>query len=123
MADIRIAFTGQGRDLNDFIFDLFDTDALGEGTSKEIPGGGTMAVLPITIEKAAEVSRVIEIVLSIGRDVAVGVVASYIYEKLKAHRARHRHISMRINRREVHFDKSQITKVIEEESDIQQDDE
>ena len=38
MAEIIIEFTGQTRDLNDFSAALFETEALGAGTHKEIDG-------------------------------------------------------------------------------------
>jgi hypothetical protein len=116
MTDIRIAFMGQGKDLNEFSSDLFETDSFGEGTKKDIPGG-TITMLPMTVEKSAEISRVIEVVLSVGRDVSVGVVAAYIYEKLRAQPRGSIH--MMIKRREVHQNQSEITKVIEEIIEIQ----
>jgi hypothetical protein len=116
MADMRITFTGPGKALNNFIFDLFETDSLGEGTQKELPGGAKITVLPITVEKSAELTRVVEVMIHLGRDVAVGLVANYFYDKWKAHRSAP--ITMFKRRREIQFEKSEITKILEEEIEV-----
>jgi hypothetical protein len=113
MAEITIEFTGQTRDLNEFSFALFETEALGAGTQKEIPGGGTLTMQPMMVRKAYGIPQYIEVVLSIGGSVTAGIVSNYIYDKLKKQKGEN--LSIRINRREVDFDKRKITKMIEEE--------
>lgn len=114
-----MAFTGSGRDLNEFSFDLFETDALGAGSTQDIPGGGTITMLPTMIEKSTELTRVVEIVLSLPESVVLGIVANYFYDKLKAHSTRP--IRMTINRREIHLNHSEIVKVIEETIKIEKE--
>ena len=119
MAEIVFTFTGQTQDIDDFTDDLFERDSVGTGTQREIPGGGTITMGRMLIRKGADFPRVMEVVLSLGRDVTVGIVAAYLYDKLKGRKDKIQ--SMTINRREVHLEKGEITKVIEEEIKGEQD--
>ena len=117
MAEVLITFTGQAQDINDFSFDLFETQSLGGGSQKEIPGGGTLIAQPMMVRKAFGIPRVFEVVLSVGGGVALNVVSSYIYDKLRSHKGGE--ITITINRHEVHLDRSEIKRIIEEEVKIQ----
>jgi hypothetical protein len=55
----------------------------------------------------------LEFLLSMGRDIAIGVISSYIYDKLK--RSPKGRVRATINRRVVEFDEGTIRRVIEEE--------
>jgi hypothetical protein len=44
MAEITIEFSGQSCDLSEFSAALFETEAPGAGTRKEIIGGGTITM-------------------------------------------------------------------------------
>ena len=113
MAEITIEFTGQKEDIDEFCEALFETDSVGTGTQKEIPGGATITMGRALLRKSLGIPRAVEIVLSVGKDLAVGVVATYLYDKLKAHKGEKPH--MTIDYREIHLDKGEITKIIEEE--------
>ena len=45
MTQITIGFVGPVRDLNAFLFDLFEANSLQEGTRKDVPGGATLRLL------------------------------------------------------------------------------
>jgi hypothetical protein len=113
MAEITMEFTGRPQDLNDFISALFETDALGAGTQKEIPGGGTITMRSMMMRKAYGIPQYIEIVLSTGDSITTGIASNYIYEKLKNHKGEN--LRIRINRREVLCERRNITRMIEEE--------
>jgi hypothetical protein len=116
MAEILIAFSGQAEDINEFNFALFETNSLEAGAKKEIPGGVTLTMRPMMERKAYGIPKAIEIVLSVTGGMAVNLASSYIYDKLKKHHGEN--LSMTVNSREVHFDKEDIIKVIEEEIKI-----
>ena len=82
-----------------------------------LPEGAKLVAQPMIVRKSFGIPRVFEVVLSVGGGIALNVASSYIYDKLKAHKDSN--ISIAINRREVHFDRAEITKVIEEEITIQ----
>lgn len=113
MAEITIEFTGRTQDLNEFSFALFETEAPGAGTHKEITGGGTITMQSVVVRKAYGIPQYIEIVLSVGGSIGAGIASNYIYDKLKKHNGEN--LSIRINRHEVEFDRGKITKKIEEE--------
>src|SRR5580698_7460454 len=83
MDEITLEFTGQGKDINDFSFALFDVDRLGAGAQKEIPGGGTLTMGPMMMQKAAGIPKVIEVLLTIGGSIGVNLASNHIYDKLK----------------------------------------
>ncbi len=119
MAEITIEFTGQREDLDEFSYALFETDSIGSGTTKEIPGGGTITIGRALLRKSVDAPRVIEIVLSYGKDISAGFVAAYIYDKLKAHKGEK--LCMSIEYQETHFDKGEITKIIDAEIKLNED--
>lgn len=113
MAEITIEFTGQTRDLNEFGSALFEIEALGSGTQKEIPGGGRLTMQPMIKHKAYGIPQYIEIVLSTGDCVTARIASNYIYSKLRDRQGEN--LSIRINRRAVQFDKGKITSMIRNE--------
>jgi hypothetical protein len=113
MAEITMEFTGRIKDLNDFSFAMFEADALGAATQKEIPGGGTITMRPMMARKAYGIPQYIEIILSIGSSMAAGLAGDYIYDRLT--KPQGETLRIRINRREVQLNKVSITKMIEEE--------
>jgi hypothetical protein len=113
MAEITMEFTGRPQDLNDFISALFETDALGAGTQKEIPGGGTITMRSMMMRKGYGIPQYIEIVLSTGDNIAAEIASNYIYDKLKMHKGEN--LNIRINRRVVLCKRRNITRMIEEE--------
>jgi hypothetical protein len=69
MAELTMEFTGRIQHQNDCIFALFEADALGTVTQKEIPGGGTLTMRPMMVRKAYGIPQYIEIILSIGSSI------------------------------------------------------
>jgi hypothetical protein len=121
MAEITMNFTGQMQDINEFLNMLFESETVNTGTQKEIPGGGTITLDRMTVRKALGIPQIIHIILSsVGGTIAVNMASNYLYDKWKGHKGGN--IKMSINRREVHLDKGEITKVIEEEIRMESDD-
>lgn len=116
MDEVTLVFRGPGKEINDFSYALFEVDSLGHGTQKAIPGGGTLTMQPMMMQKSAG-HKVIEIVLTMSSSVGLGIVSNYIYDKLKSHSGEN--LEMTVNRREVKFNnKGEIAKIIEEEIKI-----
>ena len=64
------------------------------------------------MKKAAGIPHLVEVVLEFGGGVISSVVGAYLYDKLQKHKGNG--IRTIVERREIHFTKSEITKVIEE---------
>jgi hypothetical protein len=113
MAELTMEFTGRIQDLNDCIFALFEADALGAATQKEIPGGGTLTMRPMMVRKAYGIPQYIEIILSIGSSIAAGLASNYIYDRVTKHKIEN--LTMRINRRGVSINRLKIATMINAE--------
>jgi hypothetical protein len=90
------------------------------GTEKEISGGGTLTMGGTLMRKSVGAPHAVEVILSLGRDLAVGVAGAYLYDKLKGHKGEKPRVM--IEYREIHLDKGEITKIIEEETKLLDDD-
>jgi predicted ester cyclase len=86
---------------------------LGQERKREIPDGGILTLQPMVARKAYGIPQFIEVVLSVGGSVAGGIAGNYIYDRLKHHKGEY--VGIRINRRNVQFDKGRITRMINEE--------
>ena len=116
MVKVTLEFTGQARDINEFGFALFEAESLGQGSQKEIPGGGTLTMGPMIVRKAHGIPQVITVLLSVGTSVGAGIASNYIYDKLKEHGGEK--LTITINRREARFEGGEIKTIIEEEIKI-----
>ena len=91
-------------------FDLMGNPAsLYQGVALTLPDGSTIAWQPGPLRKAPGLPKILHFILVCGRDVSVGVLASYLYEKLKG-----RATVLRVDRQEIRIDKGEITRVITE---------
>lgn len=52
-----------------------------------------------------------EFVLGIGKDIAIGIVANYLFTKLSGHKGR---VRLRVNKRITEMDEGSTTRIIEE---------
>jgi hypothetical protein len=100
-------------------YDLLETPSPSPNYQLTLPGGAALSLLDLQIRKGADFPEIIKMVISFAAnaadEIAVSLVASWLYDKLRGGKAK----TLRINRREVHIEKGQITKIIVEE--IQQD--
>jgi hypothetical protein len=76
----------------------------------EIPGGAVIASKSEMIRRMEVDSHLIELVITFSSGVSTSLIATWIYDKLKGRASR-----VRINRKEVKFDKGQIEKILIEE--------
>ncbi len=110
MAEIQIEFSGPAAML--VPFKLNDTNTFEAGKTKEIPGGAVIRFLPRREGRSFGAETVIIMILSASGTVALNLVSSYIYDKLKPHKEK---IEIQINRRSVEMTEAGITRILEEE--------
>jgi hypothetical protein len=97
-------------DDHDLAFDLMSRpELLGPGTSTEIPGYATLTVESLTMRKAFGFPETVELALSFGTGVASGLVANWLFAKLRG-----RTVSLRIERTEVQVNAGEIERIIRE---------
>jgi hypothetical protein len=104
-----------------FLTDLFDSDSLELGVLEEIAGGGLITLEDMPLAKGAPGvgQYVATIAVSIGKAAdAIRVLVDYLCRKRKGHEAGE--MKVVINRREWHFDQSELTRVIEETIEVEQ---
>ena len=120
MAELAIEFSGPREEMDAFLKTLFETDSIEMGTEKEMPGGGKLTMGGEMMRKSVGAPHAVEVMLTIAGSVAVNIASSYIYDKLKSHKGDKP--KMIIEYREIHIDKGEITKLIEKEVKLLDDD-
>lgn len=103
------------------ITDVFESDRLPKGMTREAPGGATMELRAVPTPEqppqlAYDYAPIFTVAVNLGRDVAVGVFASWLYDKLKAASVRR----IKINRRTVEATPEGILKAIEESIELEE---
>lgn len=101
-----------------FPFELFDSNSMSVGMTRDVPGGAKIELgeLPLQKRDIGAVQCLIPIVLTFGRDVAVGVLGSWLYDKLKS-----KHVKgLRINRTRIEITEETITRIIAESIDVRE---
>lgn len=97
-----------------FLSDLMETPSeIKTGSQVNIPGGATLTLNQITGYKAFDMGKVIEFALNFGSGVSASLIASWLYQKFNGNVT-----NIRINRREIHFNKGEIEKIITEEIEL-----
>lgn len=89
--------------------------SISESQSCQLPGGGTLHWRGEESRRAFPIRTVCYFLLHVGDEVGAGLIAAYLYDKLKKGRA----TRLRIDRTEVEIDKGEITRVLSEH--IEQD--
>lgn len=95
------------------VFDVLGKKSASIDDSVDLPGNAKIFYKEILGCKSVGIPETINFVLTFGSGVAAGVVANWIYDKLK-----NKTEKITINRKEIILDKEQIKKVIEEEIKI-----
>ncbi len=105
------------------IFALFDSASISSGMSREVPGGATIQLGQMPMEKRDLPSiqaTLIPILVEVGKDVAVGVFAAWLYDKLKGEGEGEGRKFLRVNRVMVEVTPEAITKVLTESIEIEE---
>ena len=97
--DIRVAF------------DILGTPGrLASGTSVSAPGGATLTFEGLIERRAFNVPGVLQFIVNSSIDIDIGLLAAWLYEKVKG-RATH----LRINRVEIQIEEGEIKRVLSEQ--------
>ena len=102
------------------LFKVFEASSVTNGTTKHIPGGGAIQLGRGKLEKrvrpgwTADAAPLVTLALTVGKDVAIGVLAAWLYDKLKGNKLR----TLRINRAQVEISPEGITKAISESIEV-----
>lgn len=107
------------------MYALFDSKTISTGMKREAPGGATIQLLEMPMEKRdrqyiqalAFVPILVEFA-KVGKDVAVGVFSAWLYDKLKGKSEERKFI--RVNRVMVEVTPEAITKVLTESIEVEE---
>jgi hypothetical protein len=101
-----------------FPCEMFDSDSMSVGMTRDIPGGAKIELgeLPIQKRHIALVECFIPIILTFGGSVAVNLLSSWLYDKLKTKHVR----KLRINGIRIEITKEAITKVLMESTEVRE---
>jgi hypothetical protein len=113
MQELIIGFEGKTRDLNDFVFDLFEAQMLKEGLEKETPGDAKLVLKPMPVRKSAFSLAVMHVGLFIGQNIALPLFVAWLYDKWKKNGQKH--ISIKIANRLYQFDPDLLVGAIEKQ--------
>ena len=75
----------------------------------------TLGNLPLETRAYPQVSQLISVAVDFGKDIAVGLFASWLYDKLRDRKVTHIHVE----RSEIQVTKEGITKLISESLEIE----
>jgi hypothetical protein len=92
------------------VHELFGDRPLKEGSTKKVPGGVTLTLKRILRKNpwtAPHTREGIDLIISFGRDVGVGLLASWLYDKLSKGNS-----EIEIDSTEVRFNRGATTRVI-----------
>jgi hypothetical protein len=122
MAEITLDIIGDKKEvLHDVLPDLFESEGLTLGMSKDIPGGGVIRLERMPLAKTEPSGLyAATIILSVGEGAVGSLIAAYIYDKLTK---KYRRKKIMVRHREEYYDRSGLTKVIEDTIEIEEVDE
>jgi predicted DNA-binding transcriptional regulator AlpA len=76
-----------------------------------VPGGGVLELTDMLERKALDWPSLVSLSLDVTKDIGVGLLASWLYDKLSK---RGNPRTIRIDRKEIVFDKGEIARVLTE---------
>ncbi len=97
------------------LFDILGRTSDSRDNNVVIPGNATLTYKGSTMHLAEGLPEIINFIVTFGSGVAAGVIANWIYDKFS-----NRTEKIVINRREVHFDKEEIKRILEETIKIEE---
>lgn len=98
--------------------EIFESGTISAGMVREVPGGASLKLGPMPIEKrhVPGLQILVPIVVTLGSGVAINVFSSWLYDKLKGKKT----TILRINRVQVEITHDAITKVIAESIELEE---
>ncbi len=100
LLDIPIEIETQDKFL---VYELFNVKKSAQGMQTELSAGAVLRYDSTFIRKAYGVPDIISLPLQLGRDVAVGILSAWLYDKLKGRASK-----LKIGERQVSLDKKEI---------------
>lgn len=91
------------------VYDLLEKDTANKGDVISIGDGASLRYRGTLIQLQEGIPEVIGFILTIAKDIGVGIVSAWLYDKLKNKKA-----TLRIDRTVVEIDKGEITRIIRE---------
>jgi hypothetical protein len=77
---------------------------------QDVPGGVSISISPFEERRGVDTATVIQIVVEISKDITIGIVSAWLYDKLKKSPS----TKLEYNRREIQITEGEISKIIEE---------
>lgn len=111
---LPVSIATRDRMLGFELFDIPSGSQLSQGLQRDIARDFKVQYETTSIRKGADLPEILNIVLNIGSQLAVGVAANWLYDKLKDKDAK-----ISIERITVEFDKGEIIRVIKEKMEGQ----
>jgi hypothetical protein len=99
---------------NFIAFELLGKKSVSLNDSIDLPGNAKLSYNGSLIRKSFGMPEIVNFTLTFGSGVAAGLVANWLYDKLK-----NKAEKITINRREIQLDKEEIKKIIEESIKIE----
>ena len=99
------------------LFELFEAHKISTGMTREVPGDASIRYLPHTQEEhrgLGALGPVFSLLLSTGKDIAVGVLSAWLYDRLNKSNVR----TVRINRQITELTPEGIQRAIQESIEI-----
>jgi hypothetical protein len=99
--------------------ELFEADRFSTGMTKEAPGGVTIQLRPLPIQRrglAMDSIPMLSIAITARTNIALSLFSNWLYDKLKGSKVR----TIRVHRRTVEVTPDGIYKVIEESMQVEE---
>jgi hypothetical protein len=100
--------------------DLFESKTIRAGMKRDVPGGATIELLPIPVQKrsdlAFDAAPILTIVVTSVGTVGLNLFSSWLYETLSRSKTRY----LKINRRKVEITPDGIYRAIEETIEVEE---
>jgi hypothetical protein len=95
-------------------FDILSTPGrLTSGSSVSAPGGATLTFGGLIERRALDVPGVLQFIVDCSTDIEIGLLAAWLYEKVKGRATR-----LRINRVEIQVEEGEIKRVLSSKSNM-----
>ena len=115
MPDIEVQIENSKKNRDELLNALFERDGWSIGMRKEIPGGGTITLERVPLQKGPGPETFITIVLSFGSGVASSLVANWLSKKFLSSGQ----TKIRVSRTEIDVTPDAFTKIVEDTIEVE----